>query len=88
MIGDRGETSGGMPVIRADGESLASSWMARFGSDRQGGFTEASFTGWWKMTPVESPDPPRITAKLSNGDPLLVVGRRERGHTLPPGLDT
>ncbi|MBO51672.1 MAG: hypothetical protein CMJ69_12930 [Planctomycetaceae bacterium] len=80
VIGDRGETSGGMPVIRADGESLASSWMARFGSDRQGGFTEASFTGWWKMTPVEGPDPPRITAKLSNGDPLLVVGRRERGH--------
>ena len=80
VIGDRGEPTGGMSAIRVDGESLASSWMARFGSDRQGGFTEARFTGWWEMTPVEGPDPPRITARLSNNDPLLVVGRRGRGH--------
>jgi len=80
VIGARGEPATGVSAVQADGESLETSWMARFSSDRQGGFTEARFTGWWSLAPVDGPEPPRVTARLANGDPLLVIGRKGRGH--------
>ena len=79
-IGDTPGSATGSAAVRVDSESLAGSWMARFGTTRQGGFTEARFTGWWPLEPLEGPAAPRIAAVLENGKPLLVTGRMGRGH--------
>lgn len=79
-VGDTIQAASGETGVRVDRESLAGSWMNRFGSSRQGGFTEARFTRWWPLEPLNDPEPPRVAARLDNGQPLLVTGRKDRGH--------
>lgn len=65
-------------AIHPADDSLNRSWLTRFRGERRGGFTEARFTRWWSLAPIEAA---RVTARLTSGDPLLVTGRLEQGRT-------
>ena len=85
-LADTPQMATGSNNVRADGLSLAGSWLDRFGSLQDGGFTEARFSGWWPLIPLDrqptAPTAPtaRVAAKLDNDLPLLVTGHMGRGH--------
>src|SRR5690606_3455658 len=68
-------------------------WLAPFRTSAGGGFTEARFGKWWKLTIAAKPqaagegegeaaEAPNVVraARLNTGDPLLVSRRLGRGE--------
>lgn len=73
--------------VRVAGNSLELPWLRQFRADKGGTLTDARFSKWWKVVASRSDDTTNqssdalVIAKLTTGDPWIVVRRHGRGMT-------
>lgn len=87
------DRAGELDGVRVTDTSLDLPWMQRFRTENDGGFTEARYSRWWRLTPAPAAETqsvdgedvvtvsdPIVAARLNTGDPLLVTRRFGKGR--------
>lgn len=73
--------------VRVAGNSLELPWLRQFRADKGGTLTDARFSKWWKVVESRNADATStssnvlVIAKLTTGDPWIVMRRHRRGMT-------
>jgi len=73
--------------VRIAGNSLELPWLRQFRADKGGTLTDARFSKWWKVVDAKKVDTngavndSLVIAKLTTGDPWIVLRRHGRGMT-------
>lgn len=73
--------------VRVAGNSLELPWLRQFRADKGGTLTDARFSKWWKVVESRKADTTGaasdvlVIAKLTTGDPWIVLRRHGRGMT-------
>lgn len=73
--------------VHVAGNSLELPWLRQFRADKGGTLTDARFSKWWKIVESRKADTTGVSsdvlviAKLTTGDPWIVLRRHGRGMT-------